>query len=97
MHIQIPFKGSKSEAVARMKRALEEARPKMGDQATIHEERWEGDTLRFDVTAQGARISGTLAVGDSEMVVDAKLPLMMRLFEGKIERELGEQIKRMTQ
>jgi len=95
MHIKVPNKGSKSETVTRIKQAIEEARPKMGDQATIHEERWEGDVLHFDVTAQGQRISGTLTVEDDALVVDAKLPLMLRFFEGKIEREIQKRIAEM--
>lgn len=82
--------------VTRIKRAIEDARPKMGEEATIHDEHWDGDTLHFDVSAKGQRISGTLAVGDSELVLDAKLPLMMRLFEGRIQKELENQIAQMA-
>ena len=97
MHIKIPFKGSKSETITRIKHAIEEARPKIGEQATVHEERWDADTLHFDVSAQGQRISGTLQVGDNEMTLDAKLPLMMRLFEGRIQKEIEKQIAQLGQ
>jgi hypothetical protein len=96
MHIDIPFKGSSSETVTRVKRTIDEARPQIAEKATIYEERWEGNTLHFDVSAQGQRVSGTLAIGDSEMVLDAKLPLMLRLFEGRIQKEIEGQIAQMA-
>jgi hypothetical protein len=95
MHIAIPHKFSRSEAVKRVKKALEDARPQFADKVDIHEERWEGDMLHFDFTAQGQRIGGTLAIEDSTYVFDAKLPLMLRMFEGRIEKEIKAQIDKL--
>lgn len=95
MHLEIPHKTSQAAALVRVKHGLDEARSKMGDQAEIHEERWDGNTLHFDATAQGQRISGTLEVGENTLLIDAKLPLMLRLFEGRIERELKAQLGRL--
>ncbi len=95
MHLEIPHKTSQSAALARVKQSLEEVRSKMGDQAEIHEERWEGTTLHFDATAQGQRVSGTLEVADRDFIIDAKLPLMLRLFEGRIEKEITERVRQL--
>ena len=94
MHLAIPHKFTKTEATSRVKNALEAARPQLAGNVEMHEERWDGSTLHFDLTAEKHRISGTFAVEDSQFVLDAKLPLMMRLFEGRIEKELAEQIKK---
>ena len=91
MQVQIPHKLSKDAAVAQVKAALNDARPKMEGQATINEERWEDNVLHFDVTAQGQRISGTLTVNDGTFDLDAKLPLMLRMFEGRIKKAIEEQ------
>ena len=96
MHIDVPHKFSKFEASQRVKKALEDARPQMKGQVDIHEERWENDTLHFDATAQGQRVRGTLKIEDKKFVIDAKLPLMLRLFEGRIERELAAKIKELS-
>jgi len=93
MHLKIPHKFGRSAAIARVQDAVAEARSKMGDKLTIEEERWEGDTLNFAFTAQGQHITGTLQVEDKEFVLDAKLPLMLRFFEKRIEREIAEQVK----
>lgn len=95
MQVTIPHKFTKDEAVLRVKRALEEARPKLGDQATIDKEEWQGDTLHFGFTAQGQSISGTFEVRDNEFELNAKLPLMLRMFEGKIKKAIEEQAGQM--
>lgn len=79
----------------RVKAALNEARAKIGDQATIDKEEWQGDTLHFGFTAQGQSISGTFEVRDNNFELNAKLPLMMRMFEGKIKKAIEEQAQAM--
>lgn len=91
MQVKIPHKFTKDEAVRRVKAALTEARTKIGDQATIDKEEWEGDTLNFGFTAQGQSISGTFEVRDNEFELNAKLPLMLRMFEGKIKSAIEAQ------
>ena len=76
-------------------RFVADIKSKLGDKAQLEEERWEGDTLNFTMNAQGQRISGTLLVTDSAFVFDAKLPLMLRMFEGRIEKMIEEQTKQM--
>lgn len=91
MQITIPHKFSKAEAKARVMQALNDARSKLQGQATIEREEWEGDTLNFGFTAQSQAISGTFEVRDSEFYLDAKLPLMLRMFEGRIKSAIEEQ------
>ncbi len=96
MHVQIPHQFSQKNALERVKGALADSRKQIADHATIEEERWQGDTLYFDVKVQGHRISGTFAVMPTEFVLDAKLPLLWRMFEGKIEKAIAEQTKSLT-
>lgn len=91
MQVTIPHKFTKEQAVTRVKQAIDKARPQLGDQAQITEERWEGDVLHFAFTAQGQSISGTFTVREGEFDLYAKLPLMMKLFEGKIAAAIKEQ------
>ena len=93
MHIKIPHKSSKSAAKQNIEKALNEGRSQLADKVEIHEEKWEGDTLNFDFTAQGQRITGTLEISDSDYVLDAKLPFMLRMFEGRIEKEIASRVK----
>jgi hypothetical protein len=95
MHFNIPHKTSKLMALKKVRDALNAARPQLKGQATIEKEDWEGETLHFGATVQGKSITGTLVVTDTEFVIDAKLPLMWRLFEGRIEKMIAEQVKQM--
>jgi hypothetical protein len=95
MQVSIPHKFSKADAKERVMRALNEARSKIGDQATIEKEEWQGDTLHFAFTAQGTSISGTFEVKGGEFDLNAKLPLMMRMFEGKIKKAIEDQASMM--
>ena len=96
MHLEIPHKfTTKAEAAARVKSALVEMRPHLGDKAKIEKEEWVGDTLNFVADIQGQNISGTLEVRDAMYDINAKLPLMMRMFEGRIEKALKEQTAQM--
>ncbi|HEV7448997.1 MAG TPA: polyhydroxyalkanoic acid system family protein [Candidatus Paceibacterota bacterium] len=92
MQITIPHKlGSAAAAKQKVVQALSEARAKIGDQATIDKEQWDGDILNFAFTAQGQSISGTFEVRDNEFELNAKLPLMLRMFEGKIKSTIEAQ------
>ncbi len=96
MHFKVPHKTTKTEAKQKIKNAIEEARPMMKGQAEITGERWDGDTLFFTVLLQGKEITGSVEVTDMDMIVNATLPLMWRLFEGRIEREIAQQLSLRT-
>ena len=95
MHVVIPHQFSQKAAVERVKQGLRDAAPHLKDQAQIERQEWQGDTLAFTVVAQKQRIEGTLAVEDKQFVLEAKLPLIWRLFEGKIEKMITEQVASM--
>lgn len=96
MHFKVPHKTTKTAAKQRVKDSLEQARPHMQGQVEINKENWEGDTLHFDVNLQGKNVTGTLEVTEMDIVLNAKLPLMWRLFEGWIEKEISKQIAALT-
>ncbi len=96
MQVALPHTFSKSQAVQRVKDALDKARPQFKGHVEIHEEKWDGDVLTFSFTAQGQKISGTLTVEEAQYVLYAKLPLMYRLFEGRIESAIKEQVAKMV-
>lgn len=97
MHLQIPHKFGQQQALERIKQALAQAKTnkEVQGQVDIEKEEWEAHKLTFAFTAQKQHISGTLAVEEAEYIVDAKLPLMLRMFEGRIEKMIGEQVKGM--
>ncbi len=95
MHIQLPHNTTQRVAIDKVKVGLIQARPQMRDKVTIEKQEWAGNTLNFAFTAEGKKITGTLLVTNTDFVVDAKLPLLWRMFEGKIEKMIMEQAKGM--
>jgi hypothetical protein len=83
---------SASKAVGRVNSMLNEHRAQIMQQAKIKKEEWKNNTLHFEVEIQGKDVTGTLAVTDTDYILDAKLPLLWRMFEGKIEKEIEKQI-----
>jgi hypothetical protein len=95
MHVEVPHRFSKKDATNRVKMALNQSRGQILTQAPDLTTEWVGDTLNFSATIQGKAIQGTLEVGDKQFVLDAKLPLLWRMFEGKIEKAIKEQISQL--
>jgi hypothetical protein len=95
MHLQIPHKSSRVAAKNKIILALQHGRSQLPKEVSVDEERWSGDTLNFAGTLQGKQITGTLLVTDKDFVIDAKLPLLWRIFEGRVEKMIGEQIQSM--
>ena|SRR5581483_6994578 len=93
MQLKILHQFTKDQAIQKVKVALLKGRQQIGEQATVDEERWEGDTLHFGFTAQKQSISGTLTVLDKEFDLYVKLPLMLRMFEGRIKSAIEQQAK----
>ncbi len=96
MHFNVPHKTSPSHAVGRVKTALNQNRGAIMHHAKITKEEWEGNTLNFAIEIQGKPVTGTLAVTETEFVFDATLPLLWRLFEGKLEKEIQKQVQSMA-
>ncbi len=95
MHLKIPHSFSREEGIARVQRLLLEAKPKLADKLMVEEERWEGDVLHFAFTAQGQHITGQLEVKDKEFELNAQLPFMLRMFEGRLQKMIEEQSAQM--
>lgn len=93
MQLKLKHEDSQAAAVARIKNALRQHRAEILKNAPDAEERWEGNVLHFAATVQKQHFSGTLTVLDREFDVYLKLPLMMRMFEGRIKKQIEEQAK----
>jgi hypothetical protein len=94
MHLQVPHKmPGKDRAVAKIKTELIKNRAAINQHVQINKEKWEDNVLTFDVVLQGKTVTGTLAITETDFVLDAKLPLMWRLFEKRIEAEIAKQVE----
>jgi len=92
MKIKLPHNlKTEGAAILRAKQAINEMRPQLPKDASIDKEEWQGNTLTFAATANKITVTGTLVVTATDYDITAKLPLMLRMFEGRIEKAIKEQ------
>ena len=60
---------------------------KLQDKFDLQSE-WDGDTLNF----QRPGVTGSLALGKSEVTIDVRLGLLLSAFKGAMEEQIGEQL-----
>ena len=93
MQFKLQHGQTQAAATVRIKKALMEHRAQILQNATDVEERWEGNVFHFTATVQGTKLSGSLTVSDKEFDIELKLPLMYRMFEGRIKKAIEEQAR----
>ncbi len=75
--VSIPHHHGKEEALRRIKTGITEARTSFASVLTIQEERWEGDTLHFGVSALAQQVNGTILVAENYVKLDVELPWLL--------------------
>lgn len=95
MQFSIPHKYSQVEATTRVKKMLNQSRAQLAAHVSDMKEEWHDNVLNFAFTAEKYHIEGTLTIKDKLFEIYAKLPLTLRLFEGRIQKMIEEQTKQM--
>ena len=98
MHITVPHHTSKGVARTKIESRLGQLLSQFGGHADEMEHTWYGDTLRFKGKAKGFAVEGSVEITDDAVIIDGKLPLLAKMFEGRIrhavEREAGAMFTR---
>jgi hypothetical protein len=76
---------SQDEAVQRIKNLLNDVKTQFADKISDLNEEWEGNIGKFNFSAMGFPVSGTLTVKMSQVDISANLPFAAMFFKGKIE------------
>lgn len=90
MKASIKHNTTKAEAIDRVKQALKEAEGQLAQHNASIAQEWKDNVLSFALDGQGQKISGTLTITDETFDIDAKLPLVLRLFEGRIQKMIQD-------
>lgn len=85
----------KEEALNRLKGMLESVKENYGSQVSDLEENWTDNGGTFSFKAMGFKISGELAVHDSDVRIDAEFPWAAKPFQGTIETAIRERAERL--
>lgn len=95
MKIEVPHKTSKESARKKVEERMGQLLAQFGGHAEEIAHEWLGDTLTFKGKAKGLAVEGTVEVADQQVVIDAKLPLIAKMFEGRIREALEREAKAM--
>jgi hypothetical protein len=82
----------KEEARRRLQQKLATVRQSYSHHVSQLNESWEGHVLSFSFRAAGMNVSGTITVEDSQVSLDAVLPLAAMMFRGLIEQRIRQEL-----
>ena len=83
------------EAVGRLKERFSSIKETYAGHIKDMEEEWDNNALAFGFTTFGLKVQGTVAVEPSEVKLDAKLPLAAAMFKGQIQKQIGDELKKL--
>lgn len=91
MRIAVEHNTTREAARKRVEERLGQLLGQFGEKADDVQHEWSGDTLRFRGKAKGLTVEGTLEVTDAAVVIDGKLPLIAKPFEGRIREAVARE------
>lgn len=91
---EVPHQLGQEQAVARLKRFLDQAQDEYKDFITSLTGTWTENVCTFSLQTYGFQIDGTLTVGDESASLAGQLPLAASLFRGKIEQSIASTLRR---
>ena len=84
MRIAVEHGTTKENARRKVDQRLGQLLSQFGGHADEVQHEWQGDTLRFKGKARGLAMEGTVEITDAAIIIDGKLPLIAKPFEGRI-------------
>lgn len=95
MRIAVEHHTTRANARQIVGRKIDHLLQSYGAQAEKAEHEWRGDTLHFKAKARGFTVEGTVEVTETDVILDGKLPLIARAFEGRIRQTVEAEAEKM--
>lgn len=95
MRIAVPHYSSKAKARQQVEQKLGQLLGQFSHHADDLHHEWTGDTLRFKGKARGLSVEGTVEITDAEVIIEAKVPLIAKPFEGRIRQTVEQEAEKM--
>ena len=95
MRIAVPHNTTKALARQRVEQKLGQLLGQFSHHAEDLKHEWTGDTLRFKGKARGLSVEGTVEITDAAVIVDGKLPLIAKPFEGRIRQAVEQEAEKL--
>lgn len=95
MRIAVPHNTTKDRARKIIEQRIGDLTRQFGHHADDVQQDWFGDTLKFRGKARGLTVEGTVEITDQVVIIDGKLPLIAKPFEGRIRQTVESEAERM--
>lgn len=95
MRITVPHRTDKETAKRKINERLGQAMTQYGHYLNDSTHTWSGDLLTFAGSAKGFKVSGTIEVTDTEVIIDGKLPLIAKPFEPRVKHSIEQEAESM--
>ena len=95
MRITVPHFTTKAEAHRIIDEKLGQLLAQYGHYLSESQHQWEGDRMTFAGAARGFKVSGSMEITDSEVIIDGKLPLIAKPFEPRIKSQVEKEATEM--
>ncbi len=92
LNMTVPHGLAQDEAVKRVKNLLSDVKTQFADTIEDLHEAWDGHAGRFDFSAMGYPIAGSLTVNPSQVDISGDLPFAAMLFKAKIEATIKDRL-----
>ena len=90
--LEVPHDLGKEEAGARLTGFLEQKRDEYSEHLGGLDADWTGEELTFSFAAAGIKVNGNMVVEDDCVRINAKLPLVVMMFKGRIEQTIRDEL-----
>lgn len=95
MRIAVPHNTTKEMARQRVEQKIGQLLGQFSHHADDLHHEWAGDMLRFKGKARGLSVEGTVEITDAEVLIEGKLPLIAKPFEGRIKQAVEQEAEKM--
>ena len=94
MKVTVKHNHTKEEATERAKKFLTKLKEENGSRVDNLQENWNGSTGNYSCTFNGMKFAAKIDVKDDEVVVDGKVPFLMKPFSKMFENAIRDSMEK---
>jgi hypothetical protein len=94
MNVTIDHKLGSSEAKKRIKDLLTSMKQLYKEQISVEKEIWKENEAEFALIAMGLKLSGSIKITETEVLIEGSLPIFAMPFKRQIESKLKEEAEK---
>jgi len=89
--VNIPHQLGRIEARRRIEEGLGQLTQQLGGAGAMVQKQWDGDRLRFAVSAMGQAVTGLIDIGDQNVRLEVVLPGFLAMIADRVKGRLQKQ------